>query len=492
MAFSIFPQNFWENYIPNFYRSVSFGKDKNLVTTEHGAWVLLNDEEFRNLRSLKVHEYPEQLEILKDKGIVVTEDNLEKIIKTHRKRYNFLFGGPNLHIIVPTFRCNMRCSYCHSAVKPVESADWDMDEYTAKSIVDFILTSPSNNLTIEFQGGDCLLNFDIVKFIIEYAEIKSREKNKKIGFTLVTNLTLMNDEILNFLKKHNIVSISTSLDGPKEIHDMNRKYLGGEGSYEDVAYWIKRINNEFDRYFSLGAMMTVTKYSLPYAKEIVDEYLRLGFTYIWPRVMNNMGFASSAWDKIGYTAEEYTKFYKEMLDYILILNKENKRIVEGYSYYFTQKILNEYSISNVDMWSPCGAGIGQLVYDHKGDIFTCDEAKVLGEEFKLGNVKKNNIKEVLNHPTLISMIKVSSKLPLICDKCAFSPYCSVCPVHFYLTQGNILPKMAGEFRCKIFKEVIKTVFEKIMFSENERKIFLNWINMPRIPREKLIENKISL
>ena len=487
MSFSLFPQNFGKLYISNFYKKIFFGKDKNLITTDHGAWVLLNDREFRLLRTQKVHDNPELFNVLKEKGIIITEDNFEKIAEIQKKRLNFLFNGPILHIMIPTLKCNMGCIYCHSLAKPPNENKWDMNKDTAKATIDFILTSPSDDLTIEFQGGDCLMNFDALRFIIEYATKKAKEKNKRIWFTLVTNLTLMTDEILNFLRKNHVVGISTSLDGPKKVHDKNRKYLGGDGTYDDVVYWINRINKKYGKYFSLNALTTITKYSLPYAKEIVDEYYKLGFRTIWPRFLNDLGSAHFTWNKIGYSAEEYIKFYKELLEYVIETNKKNKRILEGYSFYISQKILNEYPVSNVDMWSPCGAGIGQLLYNHNGDIFTCDEAKILGDEFKLGNVKRNSIKEVVNHPTVISMMNISSKLPLICDNCPYSPYCFVCPVHFYQTQGNIVPKLAGDFRCKIQKEMIKTVFKKILFSKEDRNIFFNWMHLPGIPREKIVK-----
>jgi len=489
MSFSLFPNSLYREYTLNFYRTYRFGKDKNLVTTDHGAWILLNDKELRLLRSNMVWKDSQLFNELESKGVIITEDNIDRVVKTYRRKFSYLFRGPFLHIIVPTFRCNMKCIYCHSVARPPNEKGWDMDEDTAKSIVDFILTSPGKNLTIEFQGGDCLMNFDMVKFIIEYAEKKSKEKNKKIWFTLVTNLTLMDEKILNFLKNHHIVGISTSLDGSKEVHDSNRKYFRDGGTYDDVVYWVKKINKKFGKYFSLSALTTITKYSLNKPKEMVDEYYKLGFRTIWPRFLNNIGFAKDLWNEIGYTPEQYLSFYKKLLNYVFQLNMSNKRIIEGYAFYLSQKILSEYSIGNVDMISPCGAGIGQLLYNHKGDVFTCDEAKVLGDEFKLGNVKENTIQEVVTHPTVVSMMNISSKFPLICDNCPFSPYCFVCPVHFYVTQGNIVPKMAGEFRCKIQKEMIKTVFEKILFSEKERNIIFNWMEMPHVPREKIIKNK---
>ncbi len=488
MSFSIFPQTIDKDYVINFYRSHSFGKDKNLITTETGSWVLLDDKEFSYLRAKRVHEKPQLFNELKSKDIVITRESFEKTAENYRKRKSFLFKYPDLHIITPTLRCNLNCIYCHSNPKNPEIKKFDMDKDTAKSVVDFIINSPSKNPTIEFQGGECLLNFDTTKFIIEYAEKKAKEKNKKISFTLVTNMTLMNEEIISFLKNHHIVGIATSLDGPKEVHDKNRKYIKNNGSYDDVAYWIEKINKSFGKYFNLGGLCTITKNSLPYHKEIIEEYYKLGFRTVWPRVLNNLGFAHSVWKKIGYTPKEYIEFYKKFLNEIIEMNKYNKRIIEVYSMTFSQKILNREPVSNVDMISPCGAGIGQLLYDYKGDIFTCDEAKIFGEDFKIGNVNKNNIVEVLKHPTVASMMNISSKLPLICDKCVFSPYCAVCPIHFYVTQGNIVPKMANDFRCEIYKEIIKIIFKKILFEEKDREVFLDWFKFPPISRRKVLKS----
>ena len=479
MALTFFPKTIEEGYTINFYRFFRFGKDKNLITTDHGAWVLLDDDEFKLLRSFRVHENLSLFALLKEKGIVLTEDNIDKVIEDYRQRFHFLFKGPTLHIVIPTFRCNCKCVYCHSVPRPPNAKGFDMDEDTAKAIVNFILTSPSNSLVIEFQGGDCLLNFDIVKFIIEYALKKSKEEKKRVLFSLVTNLTLMNEEILKFLKEHHVVGLATSLDGPKEVHDKNRKYINGSGTYDDVVYWVKRIKTEFKEYFSLNALTTITRYSLPYAKEIPEELFNLGFSGIWLRFLNNLGFAHTLWKKIGYSSKEFLSFYKKSLDHIFKLN-EKRNFAEVWATYIGKKILQKRDPMLVDLQSPCGAGIGQLLYDHKGDIFTCDEAKVLGETFKLGNVKKNTLSEVLKNPTCVAVMTISSKLPLLCDSCVWSPYCGVCPINFYMSQGNIVPKLAGEFRCSILKEIIKTIFQKIIFSEKDRKIIFKWTELPLV------------
>lgn len=478
MPLSYFPQTLNEEYITNKYSHFKFEKDKNLVTLDHGPWCLLSDSEFDSLRKLKVHEDPNLFNFLKEKGFVITEKNFNKIVNEYRKRFHFLFRGPTLHIVVPTFRCNFKCIYCHSLPKNPKAKGFDMDEETAKKIVDFIFTSPSKSLVIEFQGGDCLLNFNVVKSIIEYAEEVAKEKDKKVRFSLVTNLTLMNDEILDFLKEHRVMGISTSFDGPKYVHDKNRKYIDGSGTYDDVVQWIRIIKTEFKKNFNLGALTTITKFSLPYPKEIVDEFLNLGFDSVWFRFLNNLGYAHPKIKEIGYSPEQYLKFWKEGFNYILEKNFSGRKFQEIFTKIFLMKILNKEDPMFVDIQSPCGAGIGQLLYDHKGNIFTCDEAKILGDTFKLGNVFENTLKEIICNPTTLSMIDISSKFPTICDSCAFSPYCGICPIDIYMSQNNIVPKLAQSFRCKVFKEMIKTIFEKILFSPKERKILFTWLNSP--------------
>jgi His-Xaa-Ser system radical SAM maturase HxsB len=449
--------------------------------------VVLSDEEFRLLRLGKLSESPDLFNSLEDKGIIVTEKNINKVVEDFRERYHFLFKGPSLHIVVPTFRCNQKCIYCHSFSKPVQAKGYDMDEETARAIVDFIFKSPTDTLVIEFQGGDCLLNFDAVKTMVEYAEKISKDKNRKVLFSLVTNLTMMNEEILKFLKEHSIMGIATSLDGPREVHDENRKYISGSGTYDDVVYWIKRLKGEYKKDFNLNALTTITRHSLSYAKEIPDELYKLGFDGVWLRFLNNLGFAKREWSKIGYTPEEYLRFWKESSEHIMNINKKGKFFAEIMTQIIAKKILNKRDPMFVDLQKPCGAAIGQLLYDYKGDIFTCDEAKI-DPTFKLGNVKETEYNEVFRHPTVTSMIDLSSLYPVICDSCVWSPYCGICLVNIYKSRGTIVPNLATDFRCKIMKEAIRHVFKKLIFFKNDRKIYLDWIKKEGQIGEKISEH----
>ncbi|MCD6371638.1 MAG: His-Xaa-Ser system radical SAM maturase HxsB [Candidatus Aenigmarchaeota archaeon] len=477
MVLTLFPLEEPEQYILNFFRVHRFGENKNLITTDHGAWVLLDDEEFKLLRTHKVERDPKLFSVLKEKGIIITKSNIEKVIELYRSRFHFLFYGPTLHIVVPTFRCNFKCVYCHSRAKDPTEKKWDMDEDIAKKIVDFILKFPARELIIEFQGGEPLLHFEAVKTIVEYARAREAEVKKKINFSLVTNMSVMTEEKLEFLKKMRVVGLSTSLDGPEYVHNKNRKYINGAGTYKNVVYWVRKIKEEYSQFFSLSALTTITKYSLNYPEEIAKEIYDLGFNTVWFRFLNNLGFAHDVWEKIGYTPEEFLAFYKKGLNFVIEELNKSRVFAENFGRIIAKKILETNDPVFVDLQAPCGAGIGQLLYDFKGDIFTCDEAKILGETFKLGNVRESSINDIYKSEKLKAMVDISSKFPLICDACPWFPYCGICPVGLFVSQGNIIPKLSGEFRCSIFKELIKLIFKKILFDEKARKVLISWTKM---------------
>lgn len=479
MAESIFGTDFLkEDYILNSYNFHKFGRDKILVTTEHGAWALLSGKEFELFKFHRVHEDPNLYSLLKGKGLIVTEENVPDIADVYRERHRFLFQGPSLHIIVPTFRCNQKCIYCHSRAASDKAKEFDMDKKTARKAVDFMFQSPSPVIGIEFQGGECLLNFKMVEYIIDTARRKAKKTGKRVSFALVTNLTQMNDEILKSLKKRRICGIATSLDGPKKVHDRNRKYLGGKGSYDDVVEWVKRIKEEWKHDFNLNAMATITKYSLPYGKEIVDDYIRLGFDGVWLRPLNNIGAAGDEWNKISYSMDEFFDFYKKTLGYIIEKNREGRKINELMATLFLKKIIQKRDPLYADLQSPCGAGIGQLVYDYKGDIFTCDEGKIF-DEFRLGNVHTSKYADIFNE-TLITMTDLSSKKNYLCDRCAWSPYCGTCAVYTYASQGTLVSLLPLDDKCRLHSRVIELVFEKLLFSEPERRILLDWFKKDRV------------
>lgn len=465
-------------YIINKFCTHQFDDNHILVTTDHGAWVVLSKEEYDLLLRNKMEEDLHLFEVLEEKGIILTERNQNNITEIYKQRFRYLFNGIGLHIIAPTLRCNQNCIYCQANSRDLKDKGCDMDEDTAKSVVDFIFQSPSKFLNIEFQGGEPLVAFPIIQHIIEYVKKKNNSMscnnqgwffgNKNISFTIVTNLTLIDDDILNYIM-NNKVRITTSLDGPKELHDKNRSYRNGKGSYEDVINWIDIIKKKEPR---LNALPTVTKYSLAYAKEIVDEYVKHKFTHTRMRELNIAGMTIGTWDEIGYSPEEFLNFWKSYLEYVILINKKGIEFWDETTFFILSRILCKKSQFNACFNSPCGVGTIQCAYDDKGDVYTCDEARS-DDTFKLGNVKDNNYSEIFASENIGNFIRLSSCTSFSCDSCVWHPYCSPCLVSAYGKEKSLVPKFPN-FICNIRGEQTKALFKKIIFSK-DRNMLVKWL-----------------
>lgn len=452
--------------------------DNYLLTNEVGEWIFLNEKNFNRFINGELSEKDSAYKKLKKNNFIQTEVDLEEQTKKFKKRNDFLLqSGPGLHIVVTTLRCDHACIYCQASSCDKNKREMDMSQETAKEVVDLIFESPNENLAIEFQGGEPLFNWTAVKTIVEYSLEKNKKEKRNLELRLVSNFTLMDENKKDWLLK-NGVTFATSLDGPEELHNNNRKWSGGN-SYKQAIKWLKKILDEYDDYYinQPGAITTVTKESLNYEKEIVDEYLSLGLDNIFLRPVNPLGVAKNAWEEIGYTAEEFLEFYKSSLDYIFQLNIENNdlRLREMTATYMASKILTNDDPNYLELRSPCGAGIGQLLYNYNGDIYTCDEGRMVGEDtFQIGKVKESNYEDLVSSPTVKSLCLASCLNNLPCDHCAYKPYCGTCPIVNYSESGNIFSQLPNSTRCKINKGILDYLFERIQEDDRIKEMLREW------------------
>jgi len=360
----------------------------------------------------------------------------------------------------------------------------DMDLATAKKVVDAIFTSPSPQLAVEFQGGEPLANFEAVRFMVEYAEEKNLDERRDLQFLLVSNLSLMDEDKLAFLLEHDVL-ICTSIDGPADLHDAQRRLRGGS-SHARTVEWIRRINRAYEEMgrdpdlWHVDALLTTTRDSLGRAREIVDEYVGLGIKTLHVRALNPMGFAVNTWKSVGYTADEFIAFWKECLDIILQYNLEGTEIIERGAALYLASILTDDHHGYVDLRSPCGAGIGQIAYGQDGRVYPCDEARMvarMGDDlFELGHVDDWRFGDVVGHETVraIGIASCLEGLPL-CRDCAYQPYCGVCPVLNYVAQGDLFGHRPTSDRCRLNMLAMDHLFD-ILAREREdvRSVLHRW------------------
>ena len=461
----------------NNYFNFKQWKDKMLLTNEQGRYILLGKRDFLNLVNKRYDLLSKEiLQTLKDRFFIYDIDEdvfIEKVANAYRDNKQYLFSATSLHIFVMTNACNMCCVYCQ-AQDSAQEKKGKMQEMTAKAAVDIALQSPNEYLTFEFQGGEPLLNFETIKYIVEYSE--QNKNHKQIQYSLVTNTLLLNEEMIQFFKKYD-VSISTSLDGCKEVHNSNRPKIDGDGTYDYVSRNIKWLQSND---IQVGAIETTTKISLKNAEKIIETYHNLGLNHLFIRPLTPLGYAKEHWAEIGYEPEEFLKFYKQCILILLEHNRNGIRMSEGHARIFLKKILRGYSENYMELRSPCGAGIGQMAYYYDGNIYTCDEGRMVAEMgdqmFCLGNVNYSTYDDLMENRVckVTCQASVLESLPGCCD-CVYHPYCGVCPVISYASDNSIYTRESNVYRCKIYKGILDILFEILLEEPGAEDILKAWI-----------------
>ncbi len=419
---------------------------------------------------------------LKSKHFLIDSDSnvaMDLMALKVRTKMSRLADFTGLHIFVVTLRCEHSCPYCQVSRQSEDRAAYDMSKETADKGLELVFKSPSPAIKIEFQGGESMLNFDIVKYIVEEAEKINVIERRDLQFVIATNLAVLTDEILEYCRDHRI-HISSSLDGPKELHNKNRPRPGGD-SYERTIQGIKRVRDKLGR-DQVSALMTTTEASLEQPIEIINEYLKQGFDGIFLRPLSPYGFAIKTKSYKAYDVDEWLDFYFKGLEYIIELNRSGTFFVEQYAAIILNKMLTPFGTGYVDLTSPAGIGIGALVYNYNGDVYASDESRMLAEmgdkHFRLGNVHENNWEEMLTSEQLLGPLEESfaGSAPM-CSDCAFEPYCGSEPVFHHATQGDYLGLKPTSSFCRrnmaIFRRLIK-----LMETDSEVKsIFMKWVRI---------------
>ncbi|MBD8532930.1 MULTISPECIES: His-Xaa-Ser system radical SAM maturase HxsB [unclassified Massilia] len=336
-------------------------------------------------------------------------------------------AGPSLHIIVPTLQCGHTCQYCQ-----VSRAQTDLGFSMTPEMLDAacarIWESTADVLTIEFQGGDPLLRFDLIVRAVEKLTRMNHEGRKRLRFVVASTLHQLTEEMCDFFRTYDVV-LSTSLDGPAQLHNRNRP-VPGRDSYQRTLEGIALARQRIGQH-AVSALMTTTKASLAFPEEIVDEYVRLGMDEIFLRPLSIYGFAKRNLTRLGYTQEEFQAFYERALRRVLWWNEKGVQLREVYMSIVMNKILSTFDAGYVDLQSPTGAGSSVLVYNYDGWVYPSDEARMLVEtgdaSLRMGRVT-DSLDQLLASTTRQQLRQASETAAVDCAACAYRHYCAPNPV----------------------------------------------------------------
>lgn len=455
------------------------GRGNYLVSNMVGDFLSLSEDEFDRLINLRIAP-GDGLYERAFASLLVTGENqaaTSQILAMRlRSRMSFLEQGTGLHLFVVTLRCEHSCPYCQVSRQSADRSKYDMDEQTAQRALAIALQSPAPRIKIEFQGGEPLLNFPLIKKIVERGKMEAERVGKEVEFVIATNLALLDEAVVAFCKTHGIL-VSTSFDGPRDLHNKNRPRPGGD-SYELAVAGIRTLQKELGR-DRVGALMTTTESSLGRVREIIDEYLALGLDGIFLRPLSPYGFAVKTKQVSRYDASRWLEFYREGLRYILDLNHSGIRFREFYTSIIMQRMLTDRPLGYVDLRSPAGIGLGALVYNYDGRVFASDEGRMLAEmgdrTFELGHVTSGTYQSLILSEKLVEAVANSlTQCAPECRNCVFESHCGADPVYHHATQGDSLGIKPISGFCARQKGVMGFLLERMENSPKDATILREW------------------
>ena len=321
-----------------------------------------------------IGEAYDEIEELVKEGILYSGDQYEEIAHGSMDDRDYI-KAVCLNII---HGCNLRCKYCFADEGEYHGHKGVMDIDTAKKAIDYVVkrSGPRRNIEIDLFGGEPTMIMDTIKEIIAYAREHEKEWKKNIRFTMTTNATLLNDEMMEFMDKE-MGNIILSLDGRKEVNDNVRIKVDGSGSYDDILPNIKKMidkRTEGKMYFVRGTFTRANTDFYEDVKAMVNEGFRE--ISIEPVVLENGHPLALREEDLPTIFDNYDKLYEEM----------RRRKVEGDEFKFYH--------FNIDLQggpcvykriSGCGAGFEYVAITPQGEVYPCHQF-VGKEEFKLGSI----------------------------------------------------------------------------------------------------------
>jgi len=461
------------------FRFTQLRGDNYVLTNAIGEFTILDRATLERFGKQTLSKADDAYAELKGKHFLVDTSSsvaVDLLALKLRTKLAPLANFTGLHIFVTTLRCDHSCPYCQVSRANDDRREFDMTEATAMRAIDLAFRSPSPALKFEFQGGESLLNLALIRVIVAEALRRNQTEQRDLQFVIATNLALLDDEALAFAAEHNIL-LSTSLDGPADLHNRNRPRPGND-SYQRTIAGIARARMHLGKH-NVGALMTTTVASLGRARDIVDEYVAQDFGGIFLRPLSPYGFAIKTKFYQAYDQSKWLDFYFEGLDYIIELNLRGFAFQEFYAAMILRKMLTPFQPGYVDLISPSGAGIGAVVYNYDGDVYASDESRMLAEmgdkSFRIGNVYADSYEDIFTSEALLGPLEASfaASAPM-CSWCAFEPYCGADPVFHHATQGDVVGKKPLSAFCNRNMAIFRGLIERMADNPKVRGIFERW------------------
>lgn len=375
---------------------------------------------------------------LAESGQLYTEDTFEPLAGTFKERAGNVVKALCLHV---AHTCNLNCSYCFASQGKYHGERALMTFEVGKRALDFLIENSGSrrNLEVDFFGGEPLMNWDVVKRLVEYARSIEDAHNKKFRFTLTTNGMLIDDDVIAFANRE-MSNVVLSLDGRREIHDSTRVDYAGNGSYDVIVPKFQKLVQARGNknYYIRG---TFTHANPDFTKDVF-HMADLGFTELSmePVVTAPGDPAALTPEDIEIVKEHYEILAKEMI--------KRKKEGRGFTFYHYMIDLTEGPCIYKRI-SGCGSGTEYMAVTPWGDLYPCHQF-VGDDSCKLGDIWNG----VTNTELRGEFKTCNAYAREECASCWAKLYCSGgCSANAYHATGTI--RGVYEPGCDLFRKRIE-------------------------------------
>ncbi len=386
----------------------------------------------------ELEETLEEIETLILNEELFTKDTYQEYVMDFKKRKTVV-KALCLHI---AHDCNLGCKYCFAEEGEYHGRRALMSYEVGKKAIDFLIANSQNrrNLEIDFFGGEPLMNWKVVKQLVEYGRSLEEAHNKNFRFTLTTNGMLLNDEVIEFANKE-MSNVVLSLDGRKEVNDFMRPTRNEKGSsYDIIVPKFQKLaeSRKGKDYYIRG---TFTRYNLDFAEDVL-HFADLGFDQISvePVVGKEEDHYSIREEDLPKVLKEYDKLAKAYI--------QRKKEGRGFNFFHYMIDLDQGPCVAKRL-SGCGSGTEYLAVTPWGDLYPCHQF-VGQEEFLMGTVDTGVVTVELRDEFKLCNVYAKDK----CRDCFARFYCSGgCAANSQNFHGTITD--AYDIGCEMQKKRIE-------------------------------------
>ena len=383
----------------------------------------------------EIWECYDQIAQLKEDGKLFVKDSFEPMAGALKAKTSGVIKALCLHI---AHTCNLNCSYCFASQGKYHGERALMSFEVGKRALDFLIENSGSrrNLEVDFFGGEPLMNFDVVKRLVEYARSIEKEKNKNFRFTLTTNGVLVDDDVIDFANRE-MSNVVLSLDGRREVHDRYRVDYAGNGSWDKIV-------PKFQKFVA--------------ARGGKNYYMRGTFTHANPdflediKVMLDLGFSELSMEPVVAAEGDpaaltegdkaiVLKQYEQLAELMLRRDKEGKPFT---FYHYMIDLKGGPCIYK--RISGCGSGTEYMAVTPWGDLYPCHQF-VGDEKFKLGDIWNGVSNTEIQKEFASCNVYAREK----CRDCWAKLYCSGgCAANAYHSTGSV--RGVYKYGCDLFRK----------------------------------------